>query len=127
MRSSPHGKSFYACLAWHVERSGDSDTILPAVAKTRQAKRFLVSGTVQGVGFRYFAKRAAEWLGLTGYVRNLDDGRVEIYAVGSRVQLGELLVELQRGPLGGNVENISEEPAELAQKFLERFSIERDA
>jgi acylphosphatase len=97
------------------------------VAETRQAKRFFVSGAVQGVGFRYFAKRAAEWLGLSGYVRNLDDGRVEIYAVGSRVQLGELRRELERGPLGSNVERVSEEPAELAPKFLQRFSIERDA
>jgi acylphosphatase len=97
------------------------------VAETRQAKRFFVSGTVQGVGFRYFTKRAADWLGLTGYVRNLDDGRVEIYAVGSRVQLGELRREMERGPLSANVANVVEEPADLAPKFLERFSIERDA
>lgn len=110
-----------------VTGSGDSGTISPAVAETREAKRFFVSGNVQGVGFRYFAKRAAEWLGLTGYVRNLNDGRVEIYALGSRVQLGELRRELERGPLGANVEGVSEEPAELAPTFMGRFSVERDA
>jgi acylphosphatase len=98
-----------------------------AVAETRQAKRFFVTGEVQGVGFRYFAKRAAEWLGLSGYVRNLEDGRVEVYGIGPRVQLGELRRELEHGPLGANVEDVSEEPAELEQRFLERFSIERDA
>lgn len=99
----------------------------PAVVETRQAKRFLVSGTVQGVGFRYFAKRAADWLGLAGYARNLRDGRVEVYAVGSRVQLAELRRELEHGPLGANVETVSEEVAQLAPNFRESFSIERDA
>src|SRR5581483_6235688 len=47
------------------------------------AKRWLIRGRVQGVGFRYFAQRAAQGLGLTGYVRNLDDGRVEVYAAGA--------------------------------------------
>ena len=47
-------------------------------AKGNSARRWIVRGRVQGVGFRYFAQRAAAELGLTGYVRNLDDGRVEV-------------------------------------------------
>ena len=51
------------------------------------AKRYFIRGRVQGVGFRYFAQRAAAELGVTGYTRNLDDGRVEVYAVGTPDQL----------------------------------------
>jgi hypothetical protein len=47
-----------------------------------QAKRFFVSGMVQGVGFRFFAERTAASLGVGGYVKNLFDGRVEVYAIG---------------------------------------------
>ena len=46
------------------------------------ARRYFVRGRVQGVGFRYFVERAAAELKLTGYTRNLDDGRVEVYAAG---------------------------------------------
>ena len=47
------------------------------------ARRYFISGIVQGVGFRYFAQDEAERLHLSGYVRNLRDGRVEVYAIGS--------------------------------------------
>ena len=47
------------------------------------AKRFHVSGRVQGVGFRYFVERVALRLGIAGYVSNLPDGRVEVYALSS--------------------------------------------
>ena len=53
------------------------------------AKRYFIRGRVQGVGFRYFAQREAEQLGLRGYTRNLDDGRVEVYAVGTAEQLAD--------------------------------------
>src|ERR1035437_9155641 len=54
------------------------------------ARRWIVGGRVQGVGFRYFAQRAAAGLGLTGYARNLDDGRVEVYAAGPEEKLSQL-------------------------------------
>ena len=57
-------------------------------AKGSSARRWLIRGRVQGVGFRYFAQRAAAELGLTGYVRNLDDGRVEVYAAGRIYRFG---------------------------------------
>jgi len=61
------------------------------------ALRVLVSGRVQGVGFRYSASRHARMLGLTGWVRNLDDGRVELLAEGSEDAL-ERLAEWLRAP-----------------------------
>ena len=58
--------------------------------KQIDAKRWFIRGRVQGVGYRNFAQRAAVDLSLTGYARNLDDGRVEIYAVGPVDKLSEL-------------------------------------
>jgi len=67
---------------------------------------------VQGVGFRYFAQREAEALGLTGYVRNLDDGRVEVYAVGPEAKLSELAGRLHEGPRWSDVRGVEEQQAE---------------
>jgi len=58
--------------------------------KKETARRWWVRGRVQGVGYRYFAQKAATGLGLTGYARNLDDGRVEVYAVGTEEKLSQL-------------------------------------
>jgi acylphosphatase len=58
----------------------------------------LVSGQVQGVGFRAFVKRTALDLGLSGYAENLSDGRVEVVAEGDRSDLEYLLVKLKNGP-----------------------------
>ena len=58
-------------------------------------------GRVQGVGYRYFAEKAAQDLGLTGYVRNLDDGRVEVYVVGPLDKLNDLAGLLWTGPALG--------------------------
>ena len=58
----------------------------------------IVRGMVQGVGFRYFVHRRAERLKLTGFVKNLFDGSVEIEAVGDRSLLEELIREVKIGP-----------------------------
>ena len=58
-------------------------------SSARTAKRFFIRGRVQGVGFRYFAEHTAQSLGVSGYVRNLADGRVEVYAIGTSDQLAE--------------------------------------
>lgn len=60
--------------------------------------RYLVSGRVQGVGYRYFTAREARGLGVTGWVRNLPDGRVEVLAMGETGQLEALLGRLWQGP-----------------------------
>ena len=77
-------------------------------AKSKTARRWLVRGRVQGVGYRYFAQRAASQLGLTGYTRNLDDGRVEVYAVGPAHQLDEFAGMLHCGPRWSDVRGVEE-------------------
>lgn len=68
--------------------------------------RWLITGRVQGVGFRWFALRQAEALGLSGWVANLPDGRVEVVAAGSAETLAELESALWRGPRPGRVDNV---------------------
>ena len=81
--------------------------------KTLSAKRWYVRGRVQGVGYRYFAQHAASALGLSGYARNLDDGRVEVYAIGPEEKLSELAGMLHRGPRWSDVRGVEEREAEL--------------
>jgi acylphosphatase len=97
------------------------------VSEERSAKRYFVTGIVQGVGFRYFASGVALRLGLAGFARNLADGRVEVYAVGPPAALATLRSELERGPRGASVEHVAEEQAALDPKFAGDFSIEYDA
>src|ERR1700681_1526956 len=85
------------------------------------AKRFYVSGTVQGVGFRFFAERVAARLGVAGYVKNLFDGRVEVYAIGSAAQLDALRDELRRGPRMATVTGLTELGAEFLPVFSNGF------
>jgi acylphosphatase len=96
------------------------------VASDCEAKRFYVSGYVQGVGYRFFVQRAAGRLGVNGYVKNLFDGRVEVYAIGSQNQLRALRAELKRGPGGASVEEVAEDAAELLPEYENEFSIEHE-
>jgi acylphosphatase len=73
-----------------------------------------VKGHVQGVGYRYFVKNAAEKLGLRGYARNLDDGAVEVIAVGPAPAIEDLLGSLQRGPRLAEVRGVEHEPAPVS-------------
>ncbi len=88
----------------------------------KKAKLYVVKGRVQGVGFRYFAERAAADLGLKGYVRNLPDGRVEVYAAGDERSLEELRKQLEEGPRAARVEGVEVQEAPL--KKYRNFSIE---
>jgi acylphosphatase len=90
-------------------------------SKSRVARRWLIHGQVQGVGFRYFAQKVAQQLGLTGYARNLDDGKVEVYAVGPEEKLSEFAGMLHRGPMWADVRRVEEQPAGVQQ--YESFSI----
>jgi len=92
----------------------------------RNARRFLVSGRVQGVGYRYFAMSAAEQFGVAGYAKNLADGRVEIYAIGTLDELRQFARELQRGPRFAAVDAVSESEAEVLADFSSRFSVNYD-
>jgi len=87
------------------------------------ARLFRVRGRVQGVGFRWFAERVADNLGLAGYVRNLHDGAVEVYAIGAEQGLDELRQNLERGPMGARVTAVEESPAPVRAGY-KRFHIE---
>lgn len=91
---------------------------------SRIAKRYYVSGFVQGVGYRFFAQRVAARLGISGYVKNLFDGRVEVYAIATQQQLGALRDELKRGPRGATVEEVAEDDAELIPECENNFVVE---
>jgi acylphosphatase len=71
-----------------------------------RAVNIVVCGRVQGVGFRYFALQQAQHVGITGYVKNLIDGRVEIEAEGSQEAVESYINILRAGPVYGNVEDI---------------------
>ncbi|MGA3294061.1 MAG: acylphosphatase [Candidatus Acidiferrales bacterium] len=94
------------------------------MGKEESARRYYVSGIVQGVGYRYFAQGAAKRLQMAGYTRNLNDGRVEVYAIGLETSHAALRVELERGPRGASVSRVAEEDAEVELRFARGFSIE---
>jgi acylphosphatase len=71
-------------------------------------RHYLVQGRVQGVGFRWFVHREASELGLRGWVRNTDDGAVEIVAAGEETDLRELQLAIHRGPRGSRVDRVIE-------------------
>jgi acylphosphatase len=77
----------------------------------KSARRYVVQGRVQGVGFRWFVQRRASALGVTGYVRNLDEGHVEVLAMGAPKSLDRLREELWRGPIGARVSAVQESDA----------------
>ena len=76
------------------------------------ARRAVVRGRVQGVGFRYFAERSARALGVKGWVRNRPDGTVETLAEGDDAAVTEYLARLVRGPAGARVDGVDVEPRE---------------
>ena len=88
-------------------------------------QHFLVKGRVQGVGFRWFVHREAAELGLRGWVRNTDDGDVEVLAAGEPEQLKDLLLALGKGSRGSRVDRVIEhELAESEGLALKTFEIE---
>lgn len=81
------------------------------VEKTVEARRFLVRGRVQGVGFRWFVEREAHILGIAGWVRNNSDSSVEVLAMGTRDQLAGLRSRLRQGPRAARVDDVEESEA----------------
>jgi acylphosphatase len=79
------------------------------------ARRYHIRGRVQGVGFRYFVERVAGELGVNGYTRNLDDGRVEVYATGTEAQLSEFGGYLRQGPHLADVRGVEEMEAAVLE------------
>jgi acylphosphatase len=79
---------------------------MTAAEKSIEAKRYLVRGRVQGVGFRWFVEREAHMLGIAGWVRNNHDGSVEVLAQGTRDQLSGLHSRLREGPRAARVDTV---------------------
>jgi len=87
------------------------------------AKRYVVRGRVQGVGYRYFVVGAAEQLGVVGFVRNLSNGDVEVHAEADAVTLQVFKRELEHGPRMARVTEIIEKeipPSDLYSTFIVR-------
>jgi len=86
---------------------------------------FLIQGRVQGVGFRWFVHREASELELYGWVRNTEDGDVEVVAAGSVEDLAELRASLRKGPRGSRVDHVIEHYLDESEaEGLESFRIE---
>jgi acylphosphatase len=83
----------------------------------RVARRFVVSGRVQGVGFRYFAADAARREGLSGSVRNLDDGRVEAVAEGEAESVERFERAIRQGPSRARVEYVRVEDVDPPSRY----------
>ena len=82
-------------------------------------RRFVVAGRVQGVGFRYFAHTAAAREGITGGVRNLDDGRVEVMAEGDAEAVERFERSLRQGPVGARVDDVFVDLQPASARFHE--------
>jgi acylphosphatase len=89
----------------------------------RVARHFWISGRVQGVGFRYFAKDAAEREGVTGWVRNLPDGRVEALVEGEDAAVTRVERALRQGPGGARVSDVAVDDQEPPTGTHHGFSI----
>jgi acylphosphatase len=88
-------------------------------------QHFLVKGRVQGVGFRWFVHREAAELGLRGWVRNTDDGAVEVLAAGEPAQLEDLMIALSKGTRGSRVDEVVEHTLDESEgAALKSFEIE---
>jgi acylphosphatase len=86
---------------------------------------FLVQGRVQGVGFRWFVHREASELELRGWVRNTEEGDVEVVASGTAEDLAELRASLRKGPRGSRVDRVIEHYLDEREATdLEAFRIE---
>ncbi len=71
-------------------------------------RRYLISGRVQGVGFRWFVEREARAIGVRGWVRNTDSGTVEVLAAGTGEQLSRLRKSLEQGPRAARIDEVQE-------------------
>jgi len=93
------------------------------MAATQIFRRYLVTGRVQGVGFRWFVEREARLIGVGGWVRNQDSGAVEVLASGSNAQLGSLYDKLKEGPRAARIDSVEVEDA-AAFSGYKTFQIE---
>jgi acylphosphatase len=100
------------------------ETLNPKLIPVIVARKFVISGEVQGVGYRFFAQRAAARHQVRGYVRNLADGRVEALAEGPAPAVDEFKHDLAAGPSYSRVEHLEETVLEPSGQYP-TFRIER--
>jgi len=93
------------------------------MASTKLARKYIVSGRVQGVGYRFFAERCAHQLGISGHVKNCRDGTVEVYAIGDEASLEEFKRHLAEGPPSARVAGVRESSEPVSTRYT-RFVIE---
>lgn len=87
------------------------------------AKRFVIRGRVQGVGYRFFVEKHAQRIGLRGYAKNLGDGTVEVVAAGTPAALQELEGLLRQGPRLALVSGVDAEDAPAGEYSLFRVRV----
>jgi len=80
-----------------------------------ETRHYVISGRVQGVGFRWFVEREAALAGITGWVRNCENGDVEVMATGTADQHRSLRQKLQQGPRAARVDHLSESKTALLE------------
>ncbi len=106
--SSP--RSAAASSAKTAKLSPESGSRTPRAKPEIKAVHVLIQGRVQGVGFRYCALREAQHYRITGYIRNLEDGDVEVVAEGREPELSSFIGWLYQGPSGAWISNVSVSP-----------------
>lgn len=90
-----------------------------------QRLRVRVHGLVQGVGYRWFVRQTAQRLGVAGWVRNHEDGSVEIVAAGGADVMDQFLRDVGRGPSGALVERVTRGPLDEGEALPSPFAIRR--
>jgi acylphosphatase len=90
-----------------VRLLGKRYLVKSAAMEQRIARRYVISGNVQGVGYRAFARQAARAIGATGWARNLANGDVEAHANGTPAQLDDLEGSLRQGPRWAEVRSVT--------------------
>ncbi len=88
-----------------------------------EVRRYFFEGRVQGVGFRYSTRQLAKGFDVTGWVRNLPDGRVEMLIAGESQELDEFLEEIHDSPIGHHIRDQERHTAEMPQEGLAGFVI----
>jgi len=88
--------------------------------RSHEARHLLVEGRVQGVGYRDYVRRRAARFGLSGWVRNLTDGRVEALAQGAPADLERLVADMRRGPPGATIIRLTATPAALSADLTQQ-------
>jgi acylphosphatase len=88
------------------------------------ARRYVITGRVQGVGYRNFVEHTAGKLNIDGYVRNRRDGSVEVFAMGTPEELQKLCTALERGPMMAQVSRVAEEPSDVEARYVGNFTVE---